>query len=118
MAQEQIKASELQSRVQEAVKSIDKPAEVLEGGLKKLEKFGGFDLLESVIDSVQNINPERKSRKKIFLEESSKKGERDALKKALQWWSEVLNSSDDISAMIETCQEKSDLADQVLKKNM
>src|SRR5450432_1887769 len=118
MAQEQIKASELQSRVQEAVKSIDKPAEVLEGGLKKLEKFGGFDLLESSIDAVQNINPERKARKKIFLEESSKKGEREALKKTLQWWSEILSSSNDLSEMIQFSGEKSEEADKVLKKNL
>ena len=118
MAQEQIKASELQSRVQEAVKSIDKPAEVLEGGLKKLEKFGGFDLLESSIDAIQNINPERKARKKIFLEESSKKAEREALKKTLQWWSEILSSSDDLSEMIQFSGEKSEEADKVLKKNL
>lgn len=118
MAQDQLKTAELQSKVREAVKSIDKPAEVLDSSVKALEKFGGFDLLESAIDSVQNINPERKARKKIFLEESSKKAERDTLKKALQWWSEVLNSSEDLSEMIETCQQKSDLADQVLKKNL
>ncbi|GAC1432820.1 MAG: DUF5458 family protein [Chitinophagaceae bacterium] len=118
MAQEQLKTAELQSKVQEAVKSIDKPAEVLDSSVKTLEKFGGFDLLETAIDAVQNINPERKARKKIFLEESSKKAERDALKKALQWWSEILNSSEDLSEMIETCQQKSDHADQVLKKNL
>jgi len=118
MSQELSKAAELQARIQESVKSIDKPAEVLENGLKKLEKFGGFDLLESAMDSVQNINPERKARKKIFLEESSRKGERELLKKTLQWWSEILGGSDDLSEMIRTCQEKSDLADQVLKKNL
>ena len=118
MAQEQIKASELQTKVQEAVKSIDKPAEVLDSGLKKLEKFGGFDLLESAIDSVQNINPERKARKKIFLEETSKKSERESLKKTLQWWSEILSSSDDLSEMINFCSEKSEDAEKVLKKNL
>ncbi|HXB43177.1 MAG TPA: hypothetical protein VNV85_03940, partial [Puia sp.] len=118
MPQEQLKSAELQAKVQEAVKSIDKPAEVLEQSLKKLEKFGGFELLESAIDSAQNINPERKARKKIFLEESSKKRERESLKKTLQWWSEILNSSDDLSELIQTCQEKSDQADQVLKKNL
>src|ERR1700733_16162951 len=118
MAQEPLKAQEFESRVQEAVKSIDNPAQVLEGGLKKLEKFGGFDLLETAIDNVQNINPERKARKKIFLEESSKKAERDALKKNLQWWSEILSSTDDISEMINTCEQKSDEAATVLKKNL
>jgi hypothetical protein len=118
MAQEPLKAQEFESRVQEAVKSIDNPAQVLESGLKKLEKFGGFDLLETAIDNVQNINPERKARKKIFLEESSKKAEREALKKNLQWWSEILSSSDDISQMIQTCEQKSDEAAKVLKKNL
>ena len=118
MAQEPLKAQEFESRVQEAVKSIDNPAQVLEGGLKKLEKFGGFDLLETAIDNIQNINPERKARKKIFLEESSKKAEREALKKNLQWWSEILSSSDDISEMIQTCEKKSDEAAKVLKKNL
>jgi hypothetical protein len=118
MAQEQIKATELQSRVQEAVKSIDKPAEVLDSGLKKLEKYGSFDLLESSIDAVQNVNPERKARKKIFLEEASKKGERESLKKTLQWWSEILSSSDNLSDMIQYCGEKSDEAEKVLRKNL
>ena len=118
MASEQSKSQELQAKVKEAVKEIDKPAEVLETSLKKLEKFGGFDLLESVMDTVQNVNPERKARKKIFLEESSKKEERAALKKTLQWWSEILNSTDDLGDMIATCQEKADQSEQLLKKNL
>ncbi|HXB07027.1 MAG TPA: DUF5458 family protein [Puia sp.] len=118
MPQEPLKAAELQARVQEAVKSIDKPEEALQSSLKKIEKYGGFDLLESAIDAVQNINPERKARKKIFLEESSKKTERESLKKTLQWWSEILSSSDDLGEMLATSQEKSELEDQILKKNL
>src|SRR5882762_11177220 len=117
MSQETLKSAEIPPvKVAEAVKG--KPEEALESSLRNLDKFGGFDLLESSIDAIQNINPERKARKKIFLEESSKKAEREALKKTLQWWSEILNSSDDLADMIQTCQEKSDLADQVLKKNL
>ena len=118
MAQDTSKAAELQARVQEAVKNIDKPAEVLESGLKKMEKYGGFDLLESTIEGIQNISPERKARKKIFLEESSKKAEREALKKSLQWWSEILSSSEDSAEMVTACQERANLADEVLKKNL
>jgi hypothetical protein len=118
MSTEQMKTSELQARVQEAVKSIDNPAEVLEVSLKKIEQLGGFDLLESVIDSVQSVNPERKARKKIFLEEAARKSERESLKKTLQLWSEVLNSSDDMGAIIESCQQKSDQSEQLLKKNL
>ncbi len=118
MAQEQLKIEEPQAAVAEAVKIIDKPGELLDSSLKGLEKFGGFDMLEAAIEGAQNINPERKARKKIFLEETSRKGEREALKKALQWWSEVLSSSGDIAEMIETCQQKSDHAGEVLKKNL
>ncbi len=118
MAQEPLKAAESQARLQEAVKSIENPEASLQSSLKKLEKFGGFDLLESAIDAVQNINPERKARKKIFLEESAKKAEREQLKKVLEWWSEALSSSDDLGEILTACQQKSDLEEQVLKKNL
>jgi hypothetical protein len=118
MSQEQLKAADAQNPLQEAVKPIGKPAESLEEHLKKLEKFGGFDLFESAIDNIQNINPERKARKKIFLEESARKAEREALKKTLQWWTEILSSSDDLGDMIQSCQNKSDQSDQLLKKNL
>ena len=42
----------------------------------KLVKFGGFDLLEGSIEGAQNLNPERKARKKIFLSEEDKDTER------------------------------------------
>src|ERR1700733_2208260 len=118
MPQEPLKAADLQVKVQEAVRSKDKPAETLDNSLKQLVKVGGFDLLESAIDGVQNLNPERKARKKIFLEESSKKGERETLKKILTWWSETLSSSDDLGEILALCQEKSDAEEKALKKNL
>jgi hypothetical protein len=118
MASENLTTPEVQAAFDETAIANFKPSEVLEGNLKKLEKFGGFDLLESAIEMVQNINPERKARKKIFLEESSKKPEREALKKVLEWWTDILENSDDIGAMVQSCQEKSSQADQLLKKNL
>ncbi len=118
MEQVQLKTEELQTKIQEAVKSIENPAELLDTSLQGLAKFGGFDMLEAAIEGVQNINPERKARKNIFLKESSKKAEREALKKSLQWWSEILSSSDDITEMIAICQQRSDHAGQVLRKNL
>ena len=38
----------------------------LDSHLQPLAKLGGYDLLESAIDNVQNLNPERKARKKYF----------------------------------------------------
>jgi hypothetical protein len=103
---------------QDALAYKDKPEQVLETATQGLQKFGGFDLLESMIDGVQNLNPVRKARRKIFLEESAKKAEREELKKTLQWWIQVLNSTEDMAGMVQGCQEASTNADQLLKKNL
>lgn len=99
-------------------KSMDAPAEALETQLEGLAKYGGFDLLESAIDDVQNLNPTRKARRKIFLEEPAKKEERTQLKKTLQWWMEVLQSSDDLVEMVNFSNEKAISAEQALTKNL
>ena len=56
----------------EAVK-IANPLEHLKSSSDKLAKFGGFDLIESSIDGAQNLNPERKARRNIFLSEAQRK---------------------------------------------
>lgn len=118
MSPDQLKATELQAGEELAVQNLDQPGTGLEAGIRALEKFGGFDLLESAIDNVQNINPDRKARKKIFLEESARKEEREALHKTLLSWIEILSQSDDVPGMVQACQEKAELAGQVLKKNL
>src|SRR5688572_6368799 len=118
MSTESLKPMAQQQAAQENVSVALQPVEQLESSVQGLAKFGGFDLLESAIDAVQNINPERKARKKIFLEESSKKDERTALKKTLKLWLDVLQSADDPADMIKTCNDRSEQAGQVLKKNL
>ncbi len=95
-----------------------KAAQSLETSINALEKFGAFDLLESAIDHVQNLNPERKARKKIFLEEISKKEEREQLKKTLGLWLDVLTSGNELTDMVNSCQVKSEQASKVYKNNM
>src|SRR5215210_3007833 len=114
MSTESIKPAAPQTALKEALQ----PVEQLESSVQGLAKFGGFDLLESTIEAVQNINPERKARKKIFLEEAAKKAEREALKNTLQLWTDILSNAEDISEMIKTSREKSEMADQVLHKNL
>lgn len=101
----------------EAVK-IDNPSQLLDESCNKLGKFGGFDLLETVIDGVQNMNPTRKARKKIFLTESSKKQERNELKKTLQLWTELLTESNSLSEMVDKAQSKSEISESLLKSNL
>jgi hypothetical protein len=52
--------------VASANKEVQLKEQPLETSLNALQKYGAFDLLESAIDGVQNLNPERKARKKIF----------------------------------------------------
>ena len=73
----------------------------LEENVNRLAKYGGFDLLETAIEGVQNMNPERKARKKIFFTENSKKEEREQLKRTLEIWSEAINNSNDLNEMID-----------------
>lgn len=98
------------------------PKEVVERVLEsseKLAKFGGFDLVEATIDGSQNLNPERKARKKIFLTESSKKLERKTVKKTLEIWKKILeDGGGDISKMIDDAQNKSKIAHETLEKNV
>ncbi|WP_299219280.1 DUF5458 family protein [uncultured Aquimarina sp.] len=104
-------------QAQESIK-IENPAKELKINEEKLAKYGGFDLLEACIDDVQNMNPDRKARKKIFLTESTKKLERAKLQKTLEIWRDVLSSSDDISEMVEESEKRSEIAGKSLEKNL
>ena len=97
---------------------VANPAEALQESTNKLAKHGGFDLLEVSIDGVQNLNPEKKARKKIFLTESDKKKEREQLKKTLQLWYDLIAESGSVSEMSEKAQQRSESADKLLKKNL
>lgn len=103
------------SEIQQDVKQQE---HALQTSIHHLEKFGGFDLLETMIDGVQNVNPDRKARRKIFLEETSKMTERIELKKKLEWWIQVLGSSEGIAEMIQSCEDAAEKSEALLKKNM
>ncbi|WP_149274991.1 DUF5458 family protein [Pareuzebyella sediminis] len=97
---------------------VENPAAFLQESSDKLIKFGGFDLLEACVEGVQNMNPERKARKRIFLTEMSKREERETLKKTMQIWSKVLSASDDVAAMVEECEQSAQAAHESLNKNL
>jgi hypothetical protein len=90
----------------------------LQENIDILAKFGGFDLLEGAIEGVQNLNPERKARRNIFLTESTKKAEREKLKKTLELWEKVLTEAQDLPDMVSFCTEHSEQAERVLNNNL
>jgi hypothetical protein len=97
---------------------IEKPTELLKASSDKLAKFGGFDLIESSIEGTQNLNPERKARRNIFLTESQKKGEREQLQKALSLWAHVLESGDDVTDMVSFCENEADHCRKLVQANL
>ncbi len=104
---------------QQTAQLSDKPyAEQIKQKSEEFVKYGGYDLLESAIDGVQNLNPERKARRKMFLSENSKKQERAELLKTLQLWSESLKSGDDIIGMVQAADDKAMQSQKVLTKNL
>lgn len=96
----------------------ERSTRTLEQNVESFIQYGGFDLLEGAIEGVQNLNPERKARKNIFLSESNKKAERQALKTVLKLWAESLKTTDNLLDLVSESGKKSDVAEQTLKKNL
>lgn len=90
----------------------------LEDSLQKLVKVGGYDFMEAIIDGLQNLNPERKARKKIFLTDEDKKYERKALLKKIELWLELLGESNSTAEIMEKCQSRTEVVDKSLTKNI
>ncbi|MET7030330.1 DUF5458 family protein [Sediminicola luteus] len=100
------------------MEKIDNPQAILEESIDTLAIVGGFDLLEMAIDGIQNVNPERKARKRIFLTEAARKGEREDLKRSLQIWADTLASGGSVSELVEKCEKQADSAKSTLKSNL
>ena len=90
----------------------------LADSLNKLARVGGIDLLESAIDGLQNLNPERKARKQIFLTGDEKRKEREELKKKIQLWIDILENSDSVAAMVERSSEKLKASEENINRNI
>jgi hypothetical protein len=100
-------------------KYAERPSqESVNQSLEKLSRVGGFDLLETTIDGLQNLNPERKARKQIFLTDEEKKQERTDLKQKLNLWIEALENGASVSDMVEKSSEKLQAAEENLNHNV
>lgn len=86
--------------------------------LEELNKIGGFGFIESVVDGIANMNPTRKARKEIFLNDGNKADERKELLQKINLWVDLLSSNDPAEKMADTCKTKAQNAEQNLKQNL
>ena len=113
------KQQETQQSVESPVLEQKKGGQVsLDKSIEKLARYGGFDLLETSIENVQNINPDRKARRKIFLTEKGKEKERETLRKTLELWASVISKSDSLTDMVAHCEDQRKSAEELLSKNL
>ena len=89
-----------------------------QSSLDELNKVGGFNFIETVVDGVANMNPSRKARKEIFLNDNNKETERKDLLQKLNLWISLLESGDSAENMAESCKDKALSAEKNLKSNL
>lgn len=90
----------------------------LEQSVTSLAKFGGFDFLEAIVDGADNLNPVRKAKRNIFLTDTSKRDQRQQLKKKMLLWIDLLSNSESVSEMVDKCIERADISEKLLKGNL
>lgn len=95
------------------------PAELLQSGLKGLDKFGGFQLIKGLIKGAENMDPRRKAVKNIFLTDSTYDDSRKKFKNELGMWIDILEAGgDDPMGIIDMCTEKCQRAEENLSNNL
>lgn len=97
---------------------LPEPKAVLEKSIENLDKFGGFDLLDGLIDGIENMNPNLKAAKDIFLTESDFAGQRENMKNELVTWIALLSGGEKPSQLVEKCNEEKEKIDKLLRTNL
>lgn len=98
---------------------IENPAELLQGSISGLDKFGGFQLLKGLIKGVENMDPRRRAVKNIFLSDAAYGEARRKLKNELELWVSILGQGGaDPMEIIEECKAKLAKTETNLKNNL
>ncbi|MDQ2752769.1 MAG: DUF5458 family protein [Bacteroidota bacterium] len=116
MATEIQETSELQYKQTDTQELIATPS--LDKSLGSLAKVGGFDFLEAIVDGTDSLNPARKAKRNIFLTDENKKEQRNALKKKMQLWIDLLSENSSVGDMADKAAAKAETAEQLLKGNL
>lgn len=118
--QKQQEGLQYKERIKQEVDNVS-TQELLKTNLDELQsKLGveSFDFLSNLIQGLDNMNPEKKARKKIFLTESGRKKDRESLKNKLNLWIDVLSSEGDLYAMVDACEKVQSSAKKLYEENL
>lgn len=110
-------STKVKTQQSEAVKQ-QSPSQEVASAIDGIKEYGGFSFIENIVDGYSNLNPKRKARKSLFLNDEQWKGERKNLKNRLSVWLEILKSSENIESMCDTAKEKSTSIEGVLNYNL
>ncbi|AZJ32573.1 MULTISPECIES: DUF5458 family protein [Tenacibaculum] len=110
-------STKVKTQQSEVVKQ-QSPSQEVANAIDGIKEYGGFSFIENIVDGYSNLNPKRKARKSLFLNDEQWKGERKNLKNRLSVWLEILKSSDSIESMCDTAKEKSTSIESVLNYNL
>ncbi|WP_194765667.1 DUF5458 family protein [Tamlana sp. I1] len=83
-----------------------------------LAEYGGFSFLENIIDGFSNLNPKRKARRNIFLNDEQWQAERKNLSSRLNVWLDLLKDGKDIENMLDVAKDNAAKADKTLNSNL
>ena len=86
--------------------------------LPLLTKYGGYEFIKTVVDGTENMDPTKKARKAMFLEEEENKAERKKLRKRLQSIVDLVSAHENPADMITEAEAKASSASQTLKANL
>jgi acetolactate synthase small subunit len=84
--------AEPQKSAQVAELSLDESLEIL-------KSLGGFKFIETTVEGVRDLNPQKKGAKANYLSDEDTEQERRDLLKRLEMWAELINSSSTVDQM-------------------
>ncbi|WP_271783482.1 DUF5458 family protein [Aquimarina algiphila] len=96
----------------------EKAAPKAGSSIDALAEYGGFSFLENIIDGFSNLNPKRKARRNIFLNDEQWDTERKNLSSRLNVWIDLLKSGKDIEGMLDVAKDNATRADKTLNVNL
>jgi hypothetical protein len=117
---QQQKGLEYKEKLYKEVENVS-TQDLLKGSLAELQartSIDGFDFLSNLVQGLENMNPEKKARKKIFLSESNRKKERDSLKSKLKLWIDVLATEGDLYSIVDESEKAQQEAKKLYTENL